>query len=294
MAISLCNTTTDVNGRELLDHGTPAFPVACYHDDLAVADVPWHWHEEMEAAIVTEGRVEAAVEGRRIELNAGEGFFLNQNVLHGVWRHTDGACRLHSVVFHPRLVGAQEGAIWQKYVRPIVVDRALVLTRLSPEAVELLEVAWRACEAEAGAYEIEVRHALTRMVASVAVGIADAPAGDEGRASQDAERVKLMLSYIQAHLSEPLTVGGIAAAAAISESECIRCFKRVILDTPARYVRKLRIQRAAALIADGKMKVSEAAEACGFNDMSYFSKCFQQQTGCSPSAYRRQQARNQS
>lgn len=290
MAISLCTTTTDVNGRELLAHGSPAFPIACYHDDLAAADVPWHWHEEVEAAVVTQGRAEVAVEGRRIELGTGEGFFLNQNVLHGAWRRCEGACRLHSVVFHPRLVAAPGDVIWQRYVRPIVENRGLVLTRLSTEAAGLLEKGWRACEAEAGAYEIEARHAISEMMASIAADVPRAPIEGEGRASQGAQRMKLMLAYIQTHLSGPLTVGDIAAAAAISESECIRCFRRVIQDTPAHYVRSLRIQRAAEMIAAGSVKISEAAEACGFNDMSYFSKCFQRQTGQTPSAYRQQMA----
>jgi len=35
MALSACDTTTDAAGRELTAHGTAAFPIACYHDDLA-------------------------------------------------------------------------------------------------------------------------------------------------------------------------------------------------------------------------------------------------------------------
>ena len=44
MALSACNTETDSAGRELTVHGTAAFPIACYHDDLEAAPVPWHWH----------------------------------------------------------------------------------------------------------------------------------------------------------------------------------------------------------------------------------------------------------
>ena len=42
MALSACNTETDSAGRELTVHGTAAFPIACYHDDLEAAPVPWH------------------------------------------------------------------------------------------------------------------------------------------------------------------------------------------------------------------------------------------------------------
>ena len=39
MALADCNTTVDKSGRELLDHGTTAFPIACYHDDFRICDV---------------------------------------------------------------------------------------------------------------------------------------------------------------------------------------------------------------------------------------------------------------
>ena len=57
MALSACNTETDSAGRELTVHGTAAFPIACYHDDLEAAPVPWHWHEELELLIASEGGV---------------------------------------------------------------------------------------------------------------------------------------------------------------------------------------------------------------------------------------------
>ena len=63
MALSACDTTTDAAGRELTAHGTAAFPIACYHDDLAAEPVPWHWHEEVEMLIASEGRVLAAAAG---------------------------------------------------------------------------------------------------------------------------------------------------------------------------------------------------------------------------------------
>lgn len=46
MALTECNTTVGSDGRELLEHGTTAFPIACYEDDFRVSNVPWHWHEE--------------------------------------------------------------------------------------------------------------------------------------------------------------------------------------------------------------------------------------------------------
>ena len=67
MALAPCQTAVDSSGRELVEHGTTGLPVACYHDDLGRRDVPWHWHDEREAAVVTEGcAVVSAGESKRV------------------------------------------------------------------------------------------------------------------------------------------------------------------------------------------------------------------------------------
>ena len=81
MALQNYQVKISETGEELLQHGTALFPIACYHDDLSVAPVPWHWHEELEAAVVTEGGAVVAVGTERYALQPGEGFFVNANVL---------------------------------------------------------------------------------------------------------------------------------------------------------------------------------------------------------------------
>ena len=68
MALSVCRTVIDDFARELLKHGTAAFPIACYHDDLQTEPVPWHWHEELEVLVVSEGTILATAAGEKYRL----------------------------------------------------------------------------------------------------------------------------------------------------------------------------------------------------------------------------------
>jgi len=53
------------------------------------------------------------------------------------------------------------------------------------------------------------------------------------------------------------------------------------------YIRKLRIEKSFALLADGGLSLTDIAFTCGFADQSHFLRCFKQ-FGCdSPSAYRK-------
>ena len=85
MAIQECIQNIDSTGQELSQHGSSVFPVACYHDDLKQANVAWHWHEELEAVVVSEGNVISAAGSRKIQVKESCGFFINTGVLHGAW-----------------------------------------------------------------------------------------------------------------------------------------------------------------------------------------------------------------
>lgn len=57
----------------------------------------------------------------------------------------------------------------------------------------------------------------------------------------------------------------------------------------AERVLELRLQKALAMLADLRhngLKVSEIAYACGFNEVSYFNRCFRRRFGATPTAAR--------
>ncbi len=292
MALSPCNTTVDAAQRELASHGTADFPIACYHDDLGSAEVPWHWHEELEAVVISHGRCTVAAGGEKFTLEAGEGFFINSQILHGCWDLDASACRFHSLVFHPRLVGGSADSVFfRRYLAPLTENHALEGLCLTPkmpwqaQALEAIERAWQACVDEGRGYEFAVRSALSELVALLCENLS-APQVQTG-AQRDEDRIKQMLRFIHDHSAEPLKIGDIARAAAVSESECLRCFRHTIGSTPIAYLRSYRLRKAAQMLSETAEPVCCIAELCGFQDVSYFTKTFREQRGCTPTEYRR-------
>ena len=133
MALEHCNAQVNAQGREIKEHGTRLFPIACYHDRLAQDAVPWHWHDEWEVIVIQQGCAVLSIDGQTHTLNTGEGIFINASALHSVRDQGNTDCCLQSLVFHPRLVGGSlESIFWQSYVQPILSHTGLKCRPLTP------------------------------------------------------------------------------------------------------------------------------------------------------------------
>lgn len=293
--LSECNTTVDGSRRELLVHGSSAFPVGCYHDDLRRCDVIWHWHEELEAAVVSRGSITATIGSRTCTLRTGDGFFVNTGVLHAARAVGEGPCRLHSLVFHPRLVGGSlDSVFYQDYLLPLMrcPEQGNFFLRggdpAQRPALDAIEAAWQACARETPRFPLTVRAELSQLTALLLESRQDrSHPAEDGRARRDDGRIKAMLAFVHDHFTEPLAVADIARSAAVSPSECLRCFRRTLGRTPVQYLREYRLHRAGELLAGTSLPVAQVAADCGFDDVSYFTRVFREYRHMTPTAYRR-------
>lgn len=296
MLIYSCHTETNSRGRELMEHGSAALPAGCYLDDLSQGDVPWHWHDEFEVILVESGTMRVSVGSKRMTVPSGSGLFINSGALHAAEQLGDETCRIPNIVFHPRLVGGSySSAFWDRYLIPLMGATELGAVELragepwADDALASVERAWRAGAEEPIGYEFVMREELSRVVLAMwellPKALSDQGAGR--RAKRANERMKLMLDLIEQRFAEPLTIDDIAGAASVSTSECLRCFAEVVGITPIQYLRRYRLQRAAALLETTDMTVGEVARSCGFKESSYFARAFKDLKGATPAAYRR-------
>lgn len=297
--LSKCNTTVDRYFREQVQHGTTAFPCACYHDDLTKEDVPWHWHDELEAAIVTEGAIHVVIGSEQFDLSTGDGFFVNASALHSCQGLTPEGCRLHSLVFHPRLIGGSaESSFNQNYVLPVTQNKGFVGIRLDKgdpwqrDVLDALNEAWQASVQECARFDLKTRYALSNALALIAEHVVSMKTDLSPKHLRDNERVKTMLQFIMDNYGEAIDTAAIARSASVSESECLRCFRATIGTTPIRYLRAYRIEQAANRLASTQAPIANIAAACGFQDISYFTKTFREMKGSTPKEYHRLHSRS--
>ncbi len=101
-----------------------------------------------------------------------------------------------------------------------------------------------------------------------------------------AVRLKAVLDILQQRFAEPdFSAHKLAEAAGLSE----RYVNELLYGAGASFtarLNELRMRKAADLLVRGKGRISDIALECGFNDLSYFNRCFRRRFGLTPTAAR--------
>lgn len=104
-----------------------------------------------------------------------------------------------------------------------------------------------------------------------------------------AVRVQEILSELGAHFADPgFSARDVAQKLGLSS----RYIQELMQETGASFterVLELRLRKAHAMLADprnDRLRIGDVAYACGFNEVSYFNRCFRRRFGCSPTQCR--------
>lgn len=106
-----------------------------------------------------------------------------------------------------------------------------------------------------------------------------------GRRTRPAWLAKV-LELLHEPESQPLGLGEIAEAVGIDSSHLARVFRREYGVSVGTYLRRLRLDRAAARLAGSSDPVARIAAEEGFADQSHFTRAFRAYTGVTPGRYR--------
>jgi AraC-like DNA-binding protein len=97
--------------------------------------------------------------------------------------------------------------------------------------------------------------------------------------------VQRMQNYINAHLTEPITMHMLAEAAGYSPWYAARIFKTMIGKSPFEYIRALRLSRAAVRLRDEDVKIVDVAFDFVFDSHEGFTRAFSKEFGITPHTF---------
>ena len=285
----------DKSGKETTRHGSFAFPLAVYSSVLSrnvLGFTNWHWHEELQFCRVTTGSVRFFVNEKQYLLNTGDGIFINGGYLHMAKPESRPDSAYVCLDANPRLLGGFPGSVFEeKYVAPFLRDQSLENVPLQngepwqSAVLDGIMDIYALSEEKKFGWEFEVCAVLSRMWLSLLANRPSGAAGARQNRRQNNDAVQAIFAYMDAHYGERVTVEAIAREVCFNPSECCRLFKKVTGETMFSYLRSYRLAKAAELLREGDMSVSQIAYETGFCGASYFIEAFKERFGATPLQY---------
>jgi AraC-like DNA-binding protein len=110
--------------------------------------------------------------------------------------------------------------------------------------------------------------------------------------SPDEKLLERVMNVINKNLSNSdLSVDAIADEVGISRVHLHRKMKELTGQTPHDFIRNIRLKRAAQLLTNQNMNITEVMYACGFNNAASFSTIFKKFYGLSPRDFMREHSK---
>ncbi len=99
--------------------------------------------------------------------------------------------------------------------------------------------------------------------------------------------VQKMQEYIESHLEEEITLADLAGESLFSPWHSYRLFRQYTNQTPAEYIRRLRLSKSAMRLKEGNCRVIDVAGELGFGSVDGYQRAFLKEFGCNPGEYAR-------
>ena len=256
-----------------------------------------HWHDAFEIISILEGSMYYQIGEQKMLLSAGDTLLINARQLHYGFSSQNSECRYYCILCQAELLGQNNRVLYRQFLAPMLENQNIshlyfgAQEEISGSLFKLITEIYHEKESAVPAYELlclSKLYALWHIVYPHTIS----PARDT-RDYSDETLQKDMVSYIQTHFSEHITLSDIAAAGHICQNKCCVIFRRYLQQSPIDFLNAYRLNISCGLLKHTSKSISDIALSCGFNHSSYYTKLFQRKYGCTPSTWRKQHRNTQ-
>lgn len=291
--------TFDHSKQELIKPIFPGFNISIFTTTFSPHTyefINWHWHQAFQYCYVTEGIIDIKLPRQTYSIKKGDGFFINYQQIHLIKQNKSVSTASYICLDIPPSFIAHDnhGRIYSRYINPIlkspipatlklsgnesnsknILNKIINIQQLIKETPELFEVD----------VEIDILEIFKETYLLLKSNSQDSDEVPQSYYEND--RLKQILSFIQNHYQEKITLEEIAKSVSISKSECSRFFKKVTGESLFNYLILYRINKSIDLIRDTNLSIAEIATSVGFSDQSYYTKCFKEQKKITPKKFK--------
>ena len=291
-------STFNLDFSETVAYNNPLFPayvrqgiLSTYPDYSAVS----HWHKDLEFIVIKTGSMTYNVNGELIDLPEGSGIMVNSRQLHYGFSPDHSECEFICILLSPELLSGNEW-FYQNFIESVTENSYYPYLYLSGEGwehsvlekLEQLYSSFTVQQKQEPSYFTLIDKFLSIM--KLLHENLDVKNHETVKPSNDLTSLKSMITYIEEHYAQHITLENIALSGACCKSRCSLLFKKYLHETPMTYTAKLRLRKSLSALLNSDKSITEIAYEHGFCGASYYCETFQKYYGTSPLKYRKSQS----
>lgn len=307
--------------KENRPHGTPENPFSQYHisDVKRAFQIPVHWHDELEIIYVKHGKLHVTISGENYIGNPKEAFVVSPGSLHFMGSPT-GDVDYYTFLFPVEYISFQTDDIMEKTIlSPLKHGRAMIKPQINDMAEDICErlieintnISYLKKKTSESTEERKNRenHKYNKSDDIAVSNINEANINAqfetkmtlikfiqkmwqkglilENAANGTNTTEKEMITYIRQNYTREISLQEFGMQFHLSEKYISRYFKEHFHITLSQYINHLRLEHARQLLQESTVPVTEVALQSGYQNVSYFIRCFKKMYGVSPLKYRK-------
>ena len=236
---------------------------------------PMHMHRCYEIILLGEGSMRVRIEKDEYDLGAGDMVLIKPNRVHSIEASSDSRHKL--CIFSPELIAAVSPQLMGYHLTSPVIRNVPTLYRSAFESItETARIGgikgflYSVCDLFCGQLDLSREDVMS----------------GQGHLIRD------VLRYVEENIHAPCSLTTTAAALGYSDGYLSRVFNEVVGMPYNAYVRHIKINRACYLLKNTNRSVTDIVSQCGYASATTFNHNFKEQTGVSPTEYRKGRKRS--
>lgn len=249
--------------------------------------MPFHWHNETEFLFVRKGEFKLLLDNKEYIVRAGELCYIPSGAMHG----GEGIDCTYECIDFDLLGFMQQPSVVRQYLSALENKSYQIQNVFTRQQLGILKCVSRmfaAARNQKKGWEMLVLAGMYDFFGTVLQEDYQIPVDREKNDRTNVIQINAAIEYITYHYKEPILLEDLARVAALSPQYFCKYFHVVTGRTPVAYLNYYRVERACFLLEQKKYTVTEVAMECGFNDVSYFIRCFKKHKGITPYQYIKQ------
>jgi len=234
-----------------------------------------NWHENIEIQLCTNGCGTVILDGEKYSFCKNDIVVVNSNVIH--YTGTDCDLTYDCIIISTDFCNQSGVNLGTVYFEPFIKNPLIVklLCELKSEYFNSISPARIAI--------------LNKLLLEILIILTENHSSSKCEAAEKLkkfETVKAAISYIRDNYQNKITLDVLAKSVLCDKYTLCKEFKKLTGQTIVENINSFRCVKAIDFLSNG-YSVTEAAFACGFDNLSFFTKTFKKHIGKIPSEYKK-------